>query len=78
MPLDRGVCVTYIGRRMIVLRAMLFVVLTLIASVPPAQAEWRVPLDFSNWSKPQAACQPSLRALSPFDYLFRVINCKPD
>jgi protein-export membrane protein SecD len=58
MPLDRGVCVTYIGRRMIVLRAMLFVVLTLIASVPPAQAEWRVPLDFSNWSKPQAACQP--------------------
>lgn len=35
---------------------MLLVVLALIGTVPPARAEWRVPLDFSNWSK--TPCQP--------------------
>jgi hypothetical protein len=41
-----------------VVRAMLLVVLALTGSLPPAHAEWRVPLDFSNWSRPQGACQP--------------------
>ena len=58
------------------LRAMLLVVLALAGSMPPARAEWHVPLDLSNWSKQQAACQPfafanamQARSAGPWDAL---------
>jgi preprotein translocase subunit SecD len=58
------------------LRVMLLVVLALVGSVPPARAEWHVPLDLSNWSKQQILCQPfpfaeamPARSAGPWDAL---------